>query len=180
MPTPTKPLQLLQGHLTKAEKEQRAKAEAELLTGSPLREWPETKSNPEAHKHFLRVSKLLGSIGKNDALYEPSINRYCALLAECAQIEKDKRLLSDAAQELAEDRGDMDLVTYLDRLRDINGQILAYDRSLQTKRKMLLDLEKENIMTIASALRSVPKKVEQKEQGGMARFMAQKRGGGVV
>ena len=39
----------------------------------------------------------------------------------------------------------------------------SLDKQVQTKRKMLLDIEKENIMTIASALRSVPKKVEKKD-----------------
>ena len=34
------------------------------------------------------------------------------------------------------------------------------DKQLQPKRKMLLDIEKENIMTIASALRVIPKKPE--------------------
>ena len=38
----------------------------------------------------------------------------------------------------------------------------AIDKQIQSKRKMLLDIEKENVMTIASALRSIPKK-EDKE-----------------
>ena len=41
--------------------------------------------------------------------------------------------------------------------------LISMDKQVQTKRKMLLDIEKENIMTIASALRSVPKKTEKKE-----------------
>ena len=41
--------------------------------------------------------------------------------------------------------------------------LISLDKQVQTKRKMLLDIEKENIMTIASALRSVPKKTEKKE-----------------
>ena len=41
--------------------------------------------------------------------------------------------------------------------------LISLDKQVQTKRKMLLDIEKENIMTIASALRSVPKKVEKKD-----------------
>ena len=38
--------------------------------------------------------------------------------------------------------------------------MIAIDKQLQTKRKMLLDIEKENVMTITSALRSIPKKVD--------------------
>jgi hypothetical protein len=37
---------------------------------------------------------------------------------------------------------------------------MSIDKMVQTKRKMLLDIEKENIMTIAAALRSIPKKEE--------------------
>jgi predicted transcriptional regulator len=44
----------------------------------------------------------------------------------------------------------------------IYGSIIALDKQIQTKRKMLLDIEKENIMTIAAALRSIPKKPEDK------------------
>ena len=40
--------------------------------------------------------------------------------------------------------------------------IVSLDKQIQAKRKMLLDIEKENVMTIASALRSIPKK-EDKE-----------------
>ena len=36
-------------------------------------------------------------------------------------------------------------------------QLLDVDRQIQAKRKMLFDIEKENAMTVASALRSIPK-----------------------
>ena len=36
--------------------------------------------------------------------------------------------------------------------------LVSLDRQVQSKRKMLSDIEKENIMTIAASLRSVPKK----------------------
>jgi hypothetical protein len=38
--------------------------------------------------------------------------------------------------------------------------MIECDRQVQAKRKMLLDIEKENIMTIAAALRSIPKKTD--------------------
>ena len=43
------------------------------------------------------------------------------------------------------------------------NSVLTIDRNIAQKRKMLLDIEKENIMTIASALRSIPKKEEKQE-----------------
>ncbi|MDE5741974.1 MAG: hypothetical protein K2H90_05950, partial [Oscillospiraceae bacterium] len=42
----------------------------------------------------------------------------------------------------------------------MESNLLALDKRIQDKRKMLLDIEKENIMTIAAQLRSIPKKVE--------------------
>jgi hypothetical protein len=44
---------------------------------------------------------------------------------------------------------------------------------------MMLAIEKENLMTIASALRSIPKKVEKKKkESGMAAFMAKRNESG--
>ena len=42
-------------------------------------------------------------------------------------------------------------------------RLVDLDRQVQGKRKMLLEIEKENIMTIASALRNIPKKAEEEE-----------------
>jgi hypothetical protein len=49
------------------------------------------------------------------------------------------------------------------------------DGLIQTKRKMLLDIEKENIFTIASALRSIPKKTESKQPSKMAAMLERQR-----
>ena len=42
-------------------------------------------------------------------------------------------------------------------------RLVDLDRQVQGKRKMLLEVEKENVMTIASALRNIPKKAEEGE-----------------
>ena len=80
MPTPPKPFSVLKSekksHRTKKELKLREEGEAALATGVAIRERPEVKKNPIAHKEFLRVNKLLKNIGKNDAIYEPVINRY--------------------------------------------------------------------------------------------------------
>ena len=58
-------------------------------------------------------------------------------------------------------------ITILDYLQNVSGlrkQLTAIDKLMITKRKMLLDLEKENIMTIASALRAIPKKPPKNEK----------------
>ena len=56
---PTKPLALIQGHRTKAELEVRAEGEKKLLTGIKLKEWPDVKADPAAHKEFLRIKRVL-------------------------------------------------------------------------------------------------------------------------
>jgi hypothetical protein len=168
---PTKPLSLVGGHRTKAEKAVRAKAESALLTGQTMREWKSTEDSPVAHKHFIRIRKLLKAIGKNDALYESAINRYCVLLAEVAGFERMMLELQTLIDDLAARRDEMELDDYIQRMMGLNDQILKTNQAIQAKRKMLLDIEKENIMTIASSLRSIPKKPAEKDQpSGMSKF----------
>ena len=50
---------------------------------------------------------------------------------------------------------------------NMQRNLMSMDKQIQTKRKMLLDMEKENVMTIASSLRSIPKKVEKKKNALM-------------
>lgn len=169
MPTPPKPFAVLvtekKSHRTKAELKQRQQAEEALATGVALKERPEVKNNPVAHKEFLRVKKLLENIKKNDAIYEPIINRYCLLQAECHDIESMKNGIVDDIKELANRfaNKEMDFIEYMSYKDSLQNKLIALDRQLQAKRKMLLDIEKENIMTIAAALRSIPKKVEKAE-----------------
>lgn len=170
MPTPVKPFTVLKSekksHRTKAELKQREQGEAALATGAALRERPEVKKNPVAHKEFRRLVKLLKSIGKNDAVYEAVINRYCMLQAECRDFEDKRESFYRDIQELTEDKEQlmrvegMSASAYYKLKHDMQKSIIDIDREIQTKRKMLLDIEKENIMTIAAALRSIPKKQE--------------------
>ncbi|MBD5395012.1 MAG: hypothetical protein HDR71_12285 [Lachnospiraceae bacterium] len=176
MPTPPKPYKVIQGekrsHRTKAELNMRKQAEEALSTKAEIKKRKEVRENPVANKEFNRVSKLLDKIDKNDALYEPVINRYCMIQAECKELE-DRRdtfneliqIIKEKISELSkEERQDYidDLVTISNSLVKLAGQMNACDKLLQQKRKMLFDIEKENIMTIASALRSIPKKEEKK------------------
>ncbi|HHY28445.1 MAG TPA: hypothetical protein GX523_17225 [Desulfitobacterium dehalogenans] len=176
---PTKPLALVQGHRTKEEKKVREEAEKKLLTGVSLKEWPEVKADPAAHKEFLRVKKVLKAIDKDDALHEGVINRYCLLHGECKKLEVMKQELNAEALELyaAKQNGEVDFLTYLDKKESIQKRFLALDKKIMDKRKMMLDIEKENIMTIQSALRSIPKKPEEKKKSGMAAFLEKKQAG---
>lgn len=167
MPTPPKPADVImlegKSHRTKKELRQRKKAEEDLLTGNKLRETKEVKENELAHKEFLRIGKLLKEIGKNDDLYSGVINRYCMLSAECKEFEKKRESIFGRQQELEERSGEMEFTDYLRLQNDLSKMLLSYDRQVQAKRKMMFDIEKENIMTIASALRSIPKKQETKK-----------------
>ena len=164
---PPKPFTVLtsekKSHRTKAELAQRKNEEQALLTGQKLKETKEVKENPVAHREFRRVLKLLEAIQKNDAIYEQSINRYCLLVAECAEINEKRTEMWNNAKVLEERQSEFeDIKEYFDLLISFQKNALALDKQLQAKRNMLLSLEKENAMTIASALRSIPKTPEKK------------------
>ncbi len=175
MPTPSKPLALVKKHLTNAEKDQRKNAENLLITGQTIKEWPTTRGNPVAHKHFLRIVSLYRAIGKNDALTEPIINRYCVMQAESEAFETKREECYKMAVELREmlNSGDenVDRLVIIDKIDKLYQSALSFDRQIQAKRKMLLDIERESLMTLAAQMRSIPKKVEEKsDSSGVAAF----------
>lgn len=168
MPTPTKPFSVLtaenKSHRTKAELRLREQGEKSLNSKTKMKERAEVKNNPIAHKEFSRINKLLKNIDKNDALYENVINRYALLIAECSEFEQKRERFYHDMEKLDNDYatsdGDMSLNEYYSLINNMQKNIVDLDKQIQAKRKMMLDIEKENIMTIASALRSIPKKVE--------------------
>jgi len=163
---PSKPVAVIKAegksHRTKSELEAREKGEAAFATGVLLQEKPEVQKNLVAHREFERITGLLTILGKNDALYENIINRYCVIYAECAGYEVIRESLQTDFVLLGEEfkKGEMDFLSYLDRKGKIASDINALDKQLQAKRKMLMDIEKENIMTLAAALRNVPKQAD--------------------
>lgn len=167
MPEPPKTVKILEmekkSHRTKAELRQRKAAEEALLTGVKIRENPEVKANEKAHREFLRIKKLLEKIDKNDDLYGNSINRYCLLSAECADFEEKREDIFRQQELLEEAKGSMKVSEYIKLQDSLSKNLLAYDRQIQQKRKMMFAIEKENVMTIASALRTIPKKAEKKK-----------------
>ena len=179
MPTPTKPFKVLttekKSHRTKAELKMREEGEKSLSTEIELKERKEIRQNKVAHKEFKRIEKLLKNIDKNDAIYEAVINRYCLLQAECFDLEERReefyKLIFDLKAEMTSVTDKMDYdedvatykLEYAKAIAKITSSMLAIDKQIASKRKMLLDIEKENIMTIASALRSIPKKEEKED-----------------
>lgn len=172
MSRPPKPFSVLssekKSHRTKRELSQRKKGEESLATGVALKERSTTKGNVVSHKEFKRVNDLLKKIGKNDAIYEPVINRYCLMQAECLELEERREYffnlienLKDAFEEISEGLYDEvkieKFMEFTKEITKLTSSMMSIDKILQTKRKMLLEIEKENIMTIAAALRSIPK-----------------------
>lgn len=168
MARPSKPFKVIQAegksHRTKAELEQRRKEEEALLTGIPLREREEVKNNEIAHKEFMRINKILKKIEKNDALFESVINRYCMLAAECLEFEEKRERFYERFRkfEMLEDsildNEEMTRSEFYKLLNSFENQVASMDKQIMAKRKMLLDIEKENVMTIQAGLRTIPKK----------------------
>lgn len=173
MPTPTKPFSVLKSegksHRTKKELKLREQGEKALSTGTALKARSEVKKNKIANKEFKRINELLKKIEKNDAIYEAVINRYCLIYAECIDFEDKKNKLYELVEKLENqfeeskeylEQEDLAKETrrFAKSISEIIGSIVDLDKQLQPKRKMLLEIEKENIMTIASALRVIPKK----------------------
>ncbi len=166
-PTPPKTAGIIRlegkSHRTKRELRQREQAEKAVLTGIPLKERPEVRKNEDAHKEFLRLKRLLEKIDKFDDMYGAVINRYCVLSSEVKDFEIKKERFYDQLCELQENkeeliaRAEMTWGDYYKTEMSMQKNLIAMDRQLQSKRRMLSDIEKENIMTIASSLRSVPK-----------------------
>ena len=179
MPRPAKPIALIKAEgnkrcLTKAEIELREKAENELLTGDHYKEWPEVKKDPVAHKEFLRLRKAFKKIGKDDSLHENTINRYCVIHSECKEMEGTlKEIMSDidATREMES------MEEGLLAREKLYKALSNIDTKLMNKRKMMLDIEKENIMTIQSALRSIPKTPKEVKESPMGEFLKRKSGG---
>lgn len=175
MPTPPKPFSVLKSegksHRTKKELKLREQGEKALSTRTALKARNEVKKNKIANKEFKRINELLKKIEKNDAIYEAVINRYCLIYAETMEFEEKKNKLYELVEKLENQFEES--IEYLEKeelaketrkftraISDLVASIVDLDKQLQPKRKMLLDIEKENIMTIASALRVIPKKPE--------------------
>lgn len=173
MSRPSKPIELakVKGHRTNSEIEIRTQAEKALATEETFREWEETKNSIVAHKLFTRLSGLFAKIKKNDALLETTINRYCLLHSDVKTLEvrKDKVM---KLIEKTEDYEDIDITDKVKTLTNLYKILNGTDTKIMQKHTMMLAIEKENIMTIASQLRSIPKKVvEDAEVDPMESFL---------
>lgn len=173
MARPSKPAAVLRAegksHRTKAELEAREKAESEMLSGAPLYERPEVQKNKVAHAEFLRVAELMQSINKDDALYSAGINTYCLLHAEIIEMEKRKKKVDKLCKEIKAEFDKLEAVNFeqvcrfTDKLTKLEGTLLSLSSEIDKKRRIMLTIDKENVMTISAALRSIPKTPDKAE-----------------
>jgi len=160
-------------HRTKSELEKRKKAEKSVLTGEKMREFETVKSNDSAHKHFTRVRKLMALIGRDDAMHEQVINRYCMMLAEADELRSELERIAKKRDDLqkAYDNGEIRSEYYTDADCSMVNLSIKVNDALEKKRGMLFQIEKENLMTVASGLRAVPKKAVEEEEDPMLQMM---------
>lgn len=170
MSRPPEPIDQLRNkgksHITKLEVVHRKKAEQALLTKIKFKEKKDVRNNPIAHKEFLRVKKLFMAIDKMDGLYENIVNRYCQLFAEGHDFEEKREVFYDGVLGLETSwaNGEMKDAEYYKLRTAMQGQVIALDKQIMQKRSMMLAIEKECVMTIAGALRSIPKKPKEKSE----------------
>lgn len=183
MARPSKPFLVLEtegkSHRTKKEMELRKQGENALATGVAWKESAKVKERPAAHKEFLRLKKLFASIDKNDALTQGVINRYCLLHAEIDELEMRRDDFEESLHLLEDQLKQKELtgLEYLKLRSSLQAQFLALDKQVQNKRKMMFDIEKENLMTIASVMRSILKKpAEDEEDDPMGALLMRRQG----
>ena len=178
MARPSKPVELIRGGLRKSEIEARKKTEASLITGYDLKEMPEVKNSPAAHKEFLRLKRLLASINKDDDLFGSVINIFCLLVAEISELEDMKKNLNKDLIEFDPVRASYDGVSITEQIKiksSLRRMIFESDKQIMANRTLMLNIGKENLLTINSASRCVPKKPVEKVLSPMAKLLARGR-----
>lgn len=174
MSRPPKPAAVIRAegksHRTKKELAQREKGEEALLSGKKCFERESVKNDPVAHAEYKRVIEVMRAIGKDDALYAAGINRYCELFSETEAYMAQIRVISNAMQkanelfEMLPDPDTEDINTFMTQTSRLLQQINSANSAVMTKRKMMFDIEKEFCMTVAAALRTIPKEVDKEDK----------------
>ena len=127
----------------------------------------EIKLREQGEKELLTGKPLQESAAtKKNTIAHKEFLRLKSLLKE---INQDDDLYNGSINTYCQLKAEIEELIELDKIQ--------YDRQIMAKRKMMFDIEKENIMTIQSALRSVPKKPEPKKTSPMAEYLARQKGG---
>ncbi|AJO22877.1 hypothetical protein QQ991_10725 [Weizmannia coagulans] len=170
---PSKPVQLIKmegnkDRRTKAELEHRESYEKSLYTGTKIKESPAVKSDPVAHKEFLRLKKLYKSIQYIDGLDEQIVNRYCMLISEERALQKQADSLHALLEEEEDPKEKIEIYKLLN----------SCDTKLTKKRDLILKIEDRLFLNPTARIRAIPKKPpEEEKQSPMAEFLKKRAGG---
>lgn len=169
---PSKPTQLLvlegKSHRTKEELEHRKKIEKSLYTGIGFKETPAVKSDPIAHKEFMRLKKLYAKIDYIDGLDEQIINRYCAMISQ-------ENAMQRLIEKMDEDVDQCD--DFADRM-NLYKTIAGATAKLVQIRNMLIKIEDRLFLNPTTRIKSIPKTpTEEVAESPMAKFMNRKANG---
>jgi phage terminase small subunit len=158
---PSKPTQLikLEGNKdrrTKKELEHREKMEQSLYTGINFKESPAVKSDPVAHKEFLRLKKLYKHIEYVDGLDQQAINRYCMLVSQ-------EQAVQEMINKAKVDSIKLELFKEVNKIRDT-----------------MLKLEDRLYLNPTARMKAIPKKPpdeKKKEDDPMSKLLNRQAGG---
>lgn len=168
MPQVAKPFAVLAAennrlHKTKRELALRKEGEAGTLTGERMKERGDVRNNLDAHKEFMRLRRLFRRIEKDDAIYSQTINDYCLLHAECLAVAGKIDRIENDLEYLEERSAEMDPLEYLQIRNALYDKELKLSAELDKKRDKKRAIEDKNLMNIQSALRSIPKKPDERK-----------------
>lgn len=149
---------------TKKEIATREKAEKALLTGKMMTETAEVRNDRVAHLEFLRLKPLLKAIDKFDEIYGAPVRRYCLNKSKLNDIAIEIEKIEDEIEDLRDSESDFvkNKPEFFRLLCKLEETINKKESIAQKYRAEMIDFEKQNCMTIRSALAAIPKKPETK------------------
>lgn len=162
MPTPPKPVEYMTKHMSKRAKTERATAEKSLLTGENFTESAQVKSDPVAHREYMRLKRLYEKIDFVDALDKDIINDYCMERANLEQLTNILIQMRNKCEETDD----------LDQKMTVFGELQKVSVEIRKCREVLLKMQDRLFLNPAGRLRAIPKKPAEPEQApsGVAAF----------
>ncbi len=124
-------------HRTKGELDRREKGEKSLTSGIKWHSSEAVRARPAAKKAFDRLTRLFAAIGKNDALCENVMNRYCLMLVECDEMERRRDDFESTIRQMDAALRDeaIELADYLKLRGEAQSNLIALDKQIQRKRR---------------------------------------------
>lgn len=129
-----------------------------------MTETAEVRNDKVAHLEFLRLKPLLKAIDKFDEIYGAATRRYCLNKSKLADIDIDIEKLEGEIEDIREHQSDFskNMPEYFRIIAKTEELIVKKEALAKAIRAEMNDFEKQNCMTIRSALAAIPKKAETK------------------